>query len=115
MSGPNGEPQLHLGRGGEEEEEEEEGFGEAGEKRSPEHPAEGAAGIEPANSPGVPTAAATGPRWRTPESPARFLRVKNHTLETFKLGGCSSLANEVCSQILLNPALKIIIIAESRG
>ncbi|XP_058015617.1 bublin coiled-coil protein [Ahaetulla prasina] len=30
MSGPNGEPQLHLGRGGEEEEEEEEeGFGEA--------------------------------------------------------------------------------------
>ncbi|XP_034294652.1 bublin coiled-coil protein [Pantherophis guttatus] len=28
MSGPNGEPQLHLGRGGEEEEEEE-GFGEA--------------------------------------------------------------------------------------
>ncbi|KAG8141810.1 hypothetical protein E2320_006479, partial [Naja naja] len=46
------------------------------EKRSPEHPAEGAAGIEPANSPGVPTAAATGPRWRTPESPARFLRAK---------------------------------------
>ncbi|KAL7978490.1 hypothetical protein Chor_004307 [Crotalus horridus] len=31
MSGPNGEPQLHLGRGGQEEEEEEEegGFGEA--------------------------------------------------------------------------------------